>query len=274
MFLHSQGLGTTDSVLIRIMVARAEIDMLDIKAEFLKMYGKTLHSFIKVGHWGHLTKHNLQKPLTKHYNYFKTIHLFSRVTHRAITVRSCWSCAEGKSNTSGAFISVKRSLSHQPSAFQTHSLFVIPIKTKQWCFKWDLWFFFFVCLFIALGFMGVLYRLAHLRVCQINKRKEQPTLTVLIFCCLAGYFFNLGSFIEVHLFNYSEYNLFNVQHQCIPSPIILIAHGCLHRHMKSHMRLYFCVFLDCFKILDVPQFNQVQHMKHMRFGTIIEKMTD
>lgn len=43
-----QGLGTTDSVLIRIMVARAEIDMLDIKAEFLKMYGKTLYSFIKV----------------------------------------------------------------------------------------------------------------------------------------------------------------------------------------------------------------------------------
>lgn len=46
-----QGLGTTDSVLIRIMVARAEIDMLDIKAEFLKMYGKTLYSFIKVGDW-------------------------------------------------------------------------------------------------------------------------------------------------------------------------------------------------------------------------------
>lgn len=44
-----QGLGTTDSVLIRTMVARAEIDMLDIKAEFLKMYGKTLYSFIKVG---------------------------------------------------------------------------------------------------------------------------------------------------------------------------------------------------------------------------------
>lgn len=43
-----QGLGTTDSVLIRIMVARAEIDMLDIKAQFLKNYGKTLHSFIKV----------------------------------------------------------------------------------------------------------------------------------------------------------------------------------------------------------------------------------
>lgn len=30
------------------MVARAEIDMLDIKVQFLKMYGKTLYSFIKV----------------------------------------------------------------------------------------------------------------------------------------------------------------------------------------------------------------------------------
>ena len=41
-------MGTTDSVLIRTMVARAEIDMLDIKVEFFKMYGKTLYSFIKV----------------------------------------------------------------------------------------------------------------------------------------------------------------------------------------------------------------------------------
>lgn len=49
--LSPQGLGTTDSVLIRIMVARAEIDMLDIKTEFLKAYGKTLHSFIKVRPW-------------------------------------------------------------------------------------------------------------------------------------------------------------------------------------------------------------------------------
>lgn len=43
-----KGLGTTDSVLIRIMVSRAEIDMLDIKSQFQKIYGKTLHSFIKV----------------------------------------------------------------------------------------------------------------------------------------------------------------------------------------------------------------------------------
>uniref|UniRef100_A0A671WFQ9 Annexin n=1 Tax=Sparus aurata TaxID=8175 RepID=A0A671WFQ9_SPAAU len=47
LYKSMKGLGTTDSVLIRIMVARAEIDMLDIKAEFLKMYGKTLYSFIK-----------------------------------------------------------------------------------------------------------------------------------------------------------------------------------------------------------------------------------
>uniref|UniRef100_A0A672ZA93 Annexin n=1 Tax=Sphaeramia orbicularis TaxID=375764 RepID=A0A672ZA93_9TELE len=47
LYKSMKGLGTTDSVLVRIMVARAEIDMLDIKAEFLKMYSKTLFSFIK-----------------------------------------------------------------------------------------------------------------------------------------------------------------------------------------------------------------------------------
>ncbi|XP_063066855.1 annexin A4 [Engraulis encrasicolus] len=47
LYKSMKGLGTTDSILIRLMVARAEIDMLDIKAEFHKMYGKTLHSFIK-----------------------------------------------------------------------------------------------------------------------------------------------------------------------------------------------------------------------------------
>ncbi|XP_008324554.1 annexin A4 isoform X1 [Cynoglossus semilaevis] len=47
LYKSMKGLGTTDSILIRVMVSRAEIDMLDIKAEFLKMYGKTLHSFIK-----------------------------------------------------------------------------------------------------------------------------------------------------------------------------------------------------------------------------------
>lgn len=47
LYKSMKGMGTTDSVLIRTMVARAEIDMLDIKAQFLKLYGKTLYSFIK-----------------------------------------------------------------------------------------------------------------------------------------------------------------------------------------------------------------------------------
>ncbi|NXI60894.1 ANXA4 protein, partial [Chloroceryle aenea] len=42
-----QGLGTDDSTLIRVMVSRSEIDMLDIRREFLAMYGKSLYSFIK-----------------------------------------------------------------------------------------------------------------------------------------------------------------------------------------------------------------------------------
>uniref|UniRef100_A0A672FK44 Annexin n=1 Tax=Salarias fasciatus TaxID=181472 RepID=A0A672FK44_SALFA len=41
------GPGVTDSVLIRTVVSRAEIDMLDIKAQFQRMYGKSLSSFIK-----------------------------------------------------------------------------------------------------------------------------------------------------------------------------------------------------------------------------------
>ncbi|XP_062870328.1 annexin A4 [Trichomycterus rosablanca] len=47
LYKSMKGLGTTDSILIRVMVSRSEIDMVDIKAEFLKLYGKSLHSFIK-----------------------------------------------------------------------------------------------------------------------------------------------------------------------------------------------------------------------------------
>ncbi|PIN97462.1 hypothetical protein AB205_0012630 [Aquarana catesbeiana] len=45
--LQSEGLGTDDSTLIRVMVSRCEVDMLEIRSEFKKMYGKSLHSFIK-----------------------------------------------------------------------------------------------------------------------------------------------------------------------------------------------------------------------------------
>lgn len=47
--LHNSmaGLGTNDRDLIRLIVTRCEIDMMDIKEEFQKKYGKTLKSFIK-----------------------------------------------------------------------------------------------------------------------------------------------------------------------------------------------------------------------------------
>lgn len=41
------GLGTNDKSLIRLIVTRCEIDMIDIKEEFERKYGKTLKSFIK-----------------------------------------------------------------------------------------------------------------------------------------------------------------------------------------------------------------------------------
>ncbi|XP_027766445.1 annexin A4-like, partial [Empidonax traillii] len=47
LYKSMKGLGTDDSTLIRVMVSRSEIDMLYIRREFLSMYGKSLHSFIK-----------------------------------------------------------------------------------------------------------------------------------------------------------------------------------------------------------------------------------
>lgn len=42
-----KGAGTDESTLNRIMVSRSEIDMLDIRAEFKKLYEYSLHSAIK-----------------------------------------------------------------------------------------------------------------------------------------------------------------------------------------------------------------------------------
>jgi hypothetical protein len=42
------GMGTKDQSLIRIMVTRCEVDMVDIKNAFQAKYGKTLESFISV----------------------------------------------------------------------------------------------------------------------------------------------------------------------------------------------------------------------------------
>uniref|UniRef100_A0A4W3H5J9 Annexin n=1 Tax=Callorhinchus milii TaxID=7868 RepID=A0A4W3H5J9_CALMI len=41
-----KGMGTDDRTLVRIMVSRCEVDMLDIRAEFKKLYGKSLYTFI------------------------------------------------------------------------------------------------------------------------------------------------------------------------------------------------------------------------------------
>lgn len=47
-YLFFKGLGTNDDTLIRVMVSRCEIDMVPIRNEFKRMYGKSLYSFIKV----------------------------------------------------------------------------------------------------------------------------------------------------------------------------------------------------------------------------------
>lgn len=49
---YFQGLGTADNTLIRIMISRSEIDMLDIRECFRLKYEKSLYNMIKVGDLG------------------------------------------------------------------------------------------------------------------------------------------------------------------------------------------------------------------------------
>jgi len=42
-----KGAGTTDTTLIRILLTRSEIDLVDIKKEFATEYNQTLESFVK-----------------------------------------------------------------------------------------------------------------------------------------------------------------------------------------------------------------------------------
>lgn len=48
MCAYVQGAGTKDKTLIRIMVTRSEVDMLDIRQEYVKNYGKSLYTHISV----------------------------------------------------------------------------------------------------------------------------------------------------------------------------------------------------------------------------------
>lgn len=47
LYYAMKGAGTDDQTLIRIMVSRSEVDMLDIRAEFRKMFATSLHAIIK-----------------------------------------------------------------------------------------------------------------------------------------------------------------------------------------------------------------------------------
>ncbi len=43
-----KGMGTDEDTLTRVVVARSEIDLVHIKEAFMKTYGESLNSFIKV----------------------------------------------------------------------------------------------------------------------------------------------------------------------------------------------------------------------------------
>lgn len=60
LFKSMKGLGTTESTLTRILVSRSEIDLLDIRAEYKKLFGYSLYSQLESevsGNYGDALKH-------------------------------------------------------------------------------------------------------------------------------------------------------------------------------------------------------------------------
>lgn len=60
LFKSMKGAGTTESTLTRIMVSRSEIDLLDVRGEFKKLFGYTLYSKLESevsGYYGEALKH-------------------------------------------------------------------------------------------------------------------------------------------------------------------------------------------------------------------------
>ncbi|XP_075890715.1 annexin A5b [Nelusetta ayraudi] len=47
LYYAMKGAGTDDNTLVRVMVSRSEVDMLDIRAEFRRMFAGSLHNMIK-----------------------------------------------------------------------------------------------------------------------------------------------------------------------------------------------------------------------------------
>ena len=84
---HFQGLGTADNTLIRIMISRSELDMLDIRECFRLRYEKSLYNMIKVGK----TKRFLADVFTA---FTACLFKLLRMTHQGITRGLCLTCVE------------------------------------------------------------------------------------------------------------------------------------------------------------------------------------